>query len=486
MQVLRTADFFGVPFIQQIDPKQSIYKSAFGGLVTLLICSASLAYAIWVLYLWQNNQLSPKISNSIYVSDFSLLDLEYDVIKLYYWKFGENQIDPFESKILLPLVMYTTNFSFTELQLIQMSNETSVDGSSKYIIPKMSLAFQQINGELYTTSEMYIEIVLCQEIYLQPNEKCASQELIDEFFKQPLNTVVMQVHYKSLDSRDGSEQTSLQEFYVQIEMKNCYTLNTFLSSNLYEVQDSFLFGMPKYFEYIIGSSIQTQTNSFEYCKQTYENDVLGLIYIMMKGNQTKTIFQYPHAGDLLANIGSIVSVLFMIKHVIIVLNEYYLKQKVLNEVISFYYPEFKSIMINKNWKQKITKVTLNKKNLDVKEYKQFYKKVKNQMEVKLSYLNMLYEISRIYFIIRSYNNRQELKKSHSVGIKLSLASTNENFLDSGPNSNLSNRLGMNLLVLNDEDSNLLSLSMRKQIPILDQLQQEICSEDNFFEINKIK
>lgn len=40
----------------------------------------------------------------------------------------------------------------------------------------------------------------------------------------------------------------------------------------------------------------------------------------MKGNQIKTIFEYPNAGDLLANIGSIVSVLFMIKHVIIIFN----------------------------------------------------------------------------------------------------------------------------------------------------------------------
>ena len=40
----------------------------------------------------------------------------------------------------------------------------------------------------------------------------------------------------------------------------------------------------------------------------------------MKGNQVKMIFEYPHAGDLLANIGSIVSVLFMIKYLIIVIN----------------------------------------------------------------------------------------------------------------------------------------------------------------------
>lgn len=43
---------------------------------------------------------------------------------------------------------------------------------------------------------------------------------------------------------------------------------------------------------------------------------------------------------------------------------------------------------------------------------------------------------------------------------MALASTNENFLVSGSNSNLSNRMELNHIVLNDEDSNLLSFTMR--------------------------
>ncbi|CAD8074806.1 unnamed protein product [Paramecium sonneborni] len=483
LNILRTADFFGAPFVQQIDPKQSIYKSAFGGLVTLLICSASLGYAIWVLYQWQNNQLSPKISNSMYVSDFSLLDLNYDAIKLYYWRFGENQIDPFESKILLPLVMYTTNFSFTELQPINVSNQTSFD-ESKFYIPRMSLAFQNISGEIFTTSEMYIQIVRCQEIYLKENEKCASDELTEQFFQQPLNTIIVQVHYKQLNSRDGSEQNSLQEFYIQIEKQNCYTLNTFLQSNFYEVQDSFLFGFSRNLEYINGAFIQPQTNSLEFCKQAYGNDVLGLIYIVMKGNQIKTIFEYPHAGDLLANIGSIVSVLFMIKHVIIIFNEYYLNKKILNELIQFYYPEFKNIIIKRNWRFKMVKVLLNSYEVDVKEFKLFYKKVQTQMQTKLSYLNLLYEMSRIYFIIRSFKYRQELKKAHQIGIKINLSQPKE-FIDSGPNSNWTNRVSSTISYLNDEDADLLSLSNKTLEQNQLQIPDEICLENDFYESNKV-
>lgn len=45
----------------------------------------------------------------------------------------------------------------------------------------------------------------------------------------------------------------------------------------------------------------------------------------MNGNQMKTIFEYPRIGDILANIGSIISLLFMSKYVIIILNQYSLK-----------------------------------------------------------------------------------------------------------------------------------------------------------------
>ncbi|CAK77287.1 unnamed protein product (macronuclear) [Paramecium tetraurelia] len=483
MQLLRTADFFGVPFIQQIDSKQSIYKSALGGLVTLLICSASLAYAIWVLYLWQNNKLSPKISSSIYVSDFSLLDLDYDVIKMYYWKIEENYIDPFESKILLPLVMYTTNFSFTELQVINKSNETATDGTQFYL-PKISLAFQNISGVIYTSSEMYIQIVKCQQIYLKEDEKCASDELIEQFFSQPLNTIVLQVQQKQLNSLDGSVQDSLQEFYIQIEKQNCYTLSTFLQSNFYELQNSFLFGYPTQLEFINGALIQSQTNSVEFCKLAYGNDILGVIFIAMKGNQIKTIFEYPHAGDLLANIGSIVSVLFMIKHVIIIFNQYNLNNKIIKKLIQFYYPDFKNIIIYKNWRFKTTKVFLNHQELDLKEFKLFHKKVKQQMENKLSYLNLLYEMSRVYFIIRSFKQREELKKSHQIGIKLNLAQS-KIIVDSNQNCDWTNRLSATVSHLNDEDADLLSLSHTFKQHIELQIPNEIYIENEFYENNKI-
>lgn len=46
----------------------------------------------------------------------------------------------------------------------------------------------------------------------------------------------------------------------------------------------------------------------------------------MNSNSKKVIFDYPKIGDVLANIGSIVSLLLMIKYIIIWMNSKYLNK----------------------------------------------------------------------------------------------------------------------------------------------------------------
>lgn len=58
----------------------------------------------------------------MYVSNFELLDLNYDVVKICYYKYEENLIDPFEAKVLLPLIIYTEDFKFIETTVLGLSN----------------------------------------------------------------------------------------------------------------------------------------------------------------------------------------------------------------------------------------------------------------------------------------------------------------------------------------------------------------------------
>lgn len=143
MNFLKNADFFGVPFLQNIN-QQTLYKSALGGFLSLLISATSLAYTFWVIYLWNSNSLSPKISNSKYISDYSILNFESAKISVYAETY-EGTIDPFKSKILLPLVMYTNNFLYTEPRIIENYIESSY---GNLYVPKLDLGLTFVDGYL--------------------------------------------------------------------------------------------------------------------------------------------------------------------------------------------------------------------------------------------------------------------------------------------------------------------------------------------------
>ncbi|CAD8145977.1 unnamed protein product [Paramecium octaurelia] len=478
---LRNADFFGTPFVQQINEKQSIYKSAIGGLITLIIFSASLAYTIWILYQWQTNQFSPKISHSLYISDFKLIDFNYDIVKIYFWKLDATYVDPFEEKVLLPVLSFMNFDGSITSSVIKMSVETTSDGN-KYFLPKLHFGEEYQNGNLYISSDATILFIKCQQEYLEDGDSCANQEKSDQFFSQPFNVITTEVTYKSIDSNNGETKTSTQEYYFQVEPSNCYTLNIFLQSNLYEVRDYFLFGSPKIQEYINGAFIQTQTNTFNYCKLAYGNDALGVVYLTMQGNQVKTIFEYPHAGDLLANIGSIVSLLFMIKYIIILLNQHFLQENLIHSIIRIYYPQFKNVKIQKNWKFQINKVKIGDKFVDVNQFQSFYNKIVEKIQNKMSYLNLLYEISRLYFIIRSSHSRDVIRKTHQIGIRMGFLQDLELFQDFNSKSEYSSD---GLFQLNDEDVCILSAEERMQIASGEKIPEEIINQYDFFEINKI-
>ncbi|CAK81847.1 unnamed protein product (macronuclear) [Paramecium tetraurelia] len=202
----------------------------------------------------------------------------------------------------------------------------------------------------------------------------------------------------------------------------------------------------------------------------------------MIGTQEKTTLEYPRLGDLLANVGSIVSILFMIKYFIILLNQYFLDQKILNELINFYYPEFKKIRIQKNWRGNIVNASLNNIKIDTKNYRKFYEKVSNQMRQKSSYLNLLYEISRLYFVMRSSKFRNEFQKSHQIGIKINLFQQKESDIVFTPKSEKSFE---NNYILNEDDAEILSYYRSQADKKYDLIPEEMYDEVDYYSMNKI-
>lgn len=108
---------------------------------------------------------------------------------------------------------------------------------------------------------------------------------------------------------------------------------------------------------------------------------------------------YPKIGEVLAEIGSIISVLFMIKYLIVELNLFNLKTGFLDILISIYFPDMLKFEIKKNWLSKIVSVKKNGKSVDVKKFEKMINKLRRTFACKLNYMNLIYEVSRLQFII---------------------------------------------------------------------------------------
>jgi hypothetical protein len=85
-----------------------------------------------------------------------------------------------------------------------------------------------------------------------------------------------------------------------------------------------------------------------------------------------------------------------------------LEKFLVNRIISFYYPEFEKLkIINKSWINKKDKVLSmdRKKEYASENIISIHKKAQKIAIEKLSILNIIYELSRIQFILQSMQDR---------------------------------------------------------------------------------
>jgi len=68
--------------------------------------------------------------------------------------------------------------------------------------------------------------------------------------------------------------------------------------------------------------------------------------------------RYPKVGEVFANIGSIISFLFLIKYVIIAMNFSEMKNSILDKIADSYFNDLANCEISKTWYGKIKSITL--------------------------------------------------------------------------------------------------------------------------------
>lgn len=121
----------------------------------------SASYTFYIVILWATKELPPKISTQTYLSDFSILNLDYDFLKISYWKYNDLIIDPFESNILSVYYYYWT-YDGNETTYVPINKSDLNKIGSPSVAPRLKLEFDIIDEIKTVSSDFYVVIGLCQ------------------------------------------------------------------------------------------------------------------------------------------------------------------------------------------------------------------------------------------------------------------------------------------------------------------------------------
>ncbi|KAM3133667.1 hypothetical protein pb186bvf_014213 [Paramecium bursaria] len=394
----RTHSFSAV-FRPSLKINQSEYKSIVGGIITLIIYGLSFTYFVYGITQWQDGQVLP----SIVVYDQVIDNIEYMVnqnqLMQYIPRSFPQIIDPFNKSAIVIMVL--------KFKQISTSN-----------IPLSTERLQYVNGSLYLnnldlksnkTAQQYYFVVFthCIESLLNEGEQCASNQTISTFWQQT-NIMVIKMFLQQYSTVFRKLVTLEKNFYMNVKSTDT------------QADEGILF--PNIREYVFLSEIAqiSQGLNSDIYYQVFQTPSYMVFAIQMDMLQTSQNIQFPNLSQILANIGSIVSLIFIFQYFIIYLNENGLYHLAIEEIINLLVPL--NISVAKNWYGKILEVSnpKTKQNYDIEEYKTYHKKLSNIAQQKLSYANLIYEMSRIQFAIQRLIPKEDLINIRDAQVNISL------------------------------------------------------------------
>ncbi|CAD8148933.1 unnamed protein product [Paramecium pentaurelia] len=404
MNYLSFIDIFGVEFRQQINLHVKSQKSVIGGITSLFILIASFGYLAYIINQWIQFNLLPKLTNTmkadstqelLYFEDESLFEFSY-------WKYQNEQVDPFNqyNNIITPIGIYFD--SDNESENISFLNQDEI--ISKYGTKKFGL--NQIR--LSQSRELMIVLVKCDHSYLSGNQSCASDKEIDDFFTSAVNYFEFQLNFKQFNSQTQQFELFKRTYYFSLDQVIATQSQISLKQTQAYIDNGILLDSIQQEIFVQDAQILTTSSSLSLWQNMLGVDTYFTITLRLDPISNELYIVYPKIGEVLAQVGSIVNVLLMLKYIILYYNEKILDRSLIDQVLSFYFADYKQL--------KNSKVDQDKKACSI---------LVEQAQKRLVYINIIYELSRIQMFLQHQFGRKKLQESHSFGILLK--PTNRNF-----------------------------------------------------------
>ncbi|CAD8070408.1 unnamed protein product [Paramecium sonneborni] len=421
---IQKLDIFGVPVTLLTNENEQKFKSKFGGFLSLIAGSTSLVYFFYIMILWINNEISPNVSSKQKTTGYSEFKWSDRLITFNLFDFS-SQIDPFrkENNIITPLLFTVVQSRIEEQPLQLFSTE---ENPGQFVVNEGSLILNNAfdKDEIHQEMRQYLLVfATCTDDFKMDGKYCADNQVMEEYLKTDHGFLFLTIKLHQLNYVTRELESFEKQQYVAFDPQETLYTQIILKQQETIIDDGILFEKLKKYFFL---------NNYEITNQPINSDFMpSQIQILSQGQyKLKAINSYlfridnisivenvimPKLGQILASIGSIVQLIFILQYVAVLYNKQLFENYLTHDIITMYYPDFKSVQLN--W---LNQISFNEKdnqkfNYPIQNLNQAYKALQKGAKQKCRLNNVLYEISRLQFVFQQQLGNSIFQACHSLG-----------------------------------------------------------------------
>ncbi|CAD8191579.1 unnamed protein product [Paramecium octaurelia] len=402
MKYVQMADIFGAQLKQDIHSEEKLQKSFIGGVISIIVTAVSLGYFIYVMDQWRNSNILPKSTNTIKAEKYSSIQFSNEnLFELCYWKYSNEIIDPFRTtdNILMPVGIYIIS-GIPQEPFSLLTNKTAISTYNSNLIFVEDLNVIQnseFNPKLNPTKELIIIITTCKKQLLLEDQTCANQEEIQNFFTSQTNILSFWINIKYFNSKNQDFDVVKKQYYISFEQERAQQIQVIVKQQNTQIDTGILFGSFQEETFIFDAQFLMSTISIDFFHKMLNMESFIAFTIRLDPFSYETQIVYPKLGEILAQVGSIVSIIMMVQYLAQFYNEYLLQNSLIESVLKNLIQNYDSI-----------------KNSQDKKSKTILTKLQKFAKQKLVFTNMINELSRIELFLLSFFDNIENASCYSV------------------------------------------------------------------------
>ncbi|CAD8049279.1 unnamed protein product [Paramecium primaurelia] len=427
LSILEKFDIFGVPIKLKTIKKQEQFKSSQSGVIAIIIMILSLAYFIYVISLWINGKLIPKVTSSQRMINYTSYEWENSEISFTLYDI-RSKINPFtkENNIIMPVLLEISGLLISAYPRFLYST-LQVDGDKNVItIDKGKLVLSQVDGSKEDDQEDIKQYLVfftkCRQDWMEEGGYCADQQTIDDYFSTNHGLLFLSINLQQYNYETLKFDEIKKTQFFAFEEKSPFYSQVVLQKQQTTIDDGILFSNFESFEVIKDYEVNTQAVSAQFAQDTvktgdgseFQFESFAGFLFRIDNIQTNETILMPKLGEVLAQIGSIVNIIMLLKILSNMINTAMLESTILHQIIEIYYPQFKQVQITKNFLGQIKQVHYKGVEIKLANFLNKYNQLLEIASTKFTFNNLIQEISRVQLVLINQIGIQNIKNIFKI------------------------------------------------------------------------